>query len=85
MSFEEDFISIDEHEQKVGELELEHQNLEEEYHLVISIAAALILHLYYENWFLTIALPIVGYVLLRKFIAKRLFNKGFEKLEEENT
>ena len=78
MPEDNEIISTEDHETIVGELELMHQNLEEEYHLVICVLGAIILHLTYNNWWLTTLLPIVALIILRQFIAKRLFNRGIK-------
>ena len=72
----EELISVDDHESIVGELQNMHQNLEQEHHLFICVLGSIIIHLKYDNLWLTILLPIVTYIILRKFLAKKLFDRG---------
>ena len=69
-------MTEDEIESKIGELELMHEDLEQTYHVHVCALLAVILHLLYHNWILTIVAPIILLVAMRKFMAKKLFTNG---------
>ena len=80
MTKDEELITRDDHDSIVGELQLMHQNLEAEHHLFICVFGAIIMHLIYNNWWLTILLPISVFIVLRKFLAKKLFDQGVKEV-----
>ena len=69
-------MTKDEYESRLGELELMHEDLELEYHLFISLLAGISAGLYWQNWTVTLLVPVSMYVVLRIFFAKKLFSKS---------
>ena len=69
-------MTKDEYESRLGELELMHEDLELEYHLFISFLTGISAGLYWHNWIVTLLVPVLMYVVLRIFIAKKLFSKS---------
>ena len=63
-------------EERVSELELEYEELEQQYFLTVAVLFAFIIKLWLGSWFLAITLPITGYILAWKFLAKKPFSKG---------
>lgn len=74
-------MTKEEYENRLGELELMHEDLELEYHLIISFLAGISAGLYWQDWMVTLLVPITIYIVLRIFIAKRLFSKSLRMLQ----
>ena len=75
-----DFMNKDslptvEHDEKVTELKSEYETLEKTFWVTVSFLLAVIAHLLYQDWFLTIGVLIGVFFLGWRFLAKRPFSK----------
>ncbi len=78
-------ISTEEHNKKVIELKSEYETLEKSFWVTVSFLLAVIAHLLYQDWFLTIGVLLGVFFLGWKFLAKRPFtNNSNKKMDDLN-
>ena len=77
-------MDTEEHLEKVAELELQYEDLEQKYYLHICALIGIILHLYLGNWLVTIIFPLAVFTIFWKYLAKRPFTSNVGSIEEKN-
>ena len=76
-------LSTDELENRLGELELMYENLEETYWAHIGVLVGISTYLYWHVWYVSIAIG-VGLILIGcKFLSIRPFITGVADIEDE--
>lgn len=66
---------IDNLEQKIGELELDIESMEDTYSMVCGGMAALLSYCEWHSWMLSIGLWVITTFIFRTFVAKKPFTK----------
>ena len=75
-------MTEEEYESRLGELELMHEDLEQEYHLLASFLAGISAGFYWNDWLVTLLVPLSLYVVLRMFFAKKLFSNNIAHVSD---
>jgi uncharacterized membrane protein len=70
-----DSLPTVERDEKVTELKSEYETLEKTFWVTVSFLLAVIAHLLYQDWFLTIGVLIGVFLFGWRFLAKRPFSK----------
>jgi hypothetical protein len=70
-----DSLLSEQHDKKVTELKSEYETLEKTFWVTVSFLLAVIAHLLYQDWFLTIGVLIGVFFLGWRFLAKRPLTK----------
>ena len=76
MDTNKDSVSADEHKKKITDLKNEYEILEKSFWVTVSFLLAVIVHLLYKDWFLTIAVLMGVFFLGWRFLAKRPFSNN---------
>ncbi len=72
-------MTEDEFEERIGELELKYEELEQRFYILFTFLVGIGVHLQWHNWFITIFVAVLTYVIGWKFGAEKPFTKGIPK------
>ncbi len=78
-----DSMATEEHNKIIIELKREYETLEKSFWVTVSFLLAIIAHLLYNDWFLTIGILIGVFFLGWRFLAKRPFTNN-SRIEMDN-
>jgi hypothetical protein len=78
-----DSMATEEHNKIIIELKREYETLEKSFWVTVSFLLAVIAHLLYNDWFLTIGILIGVFFLGWRFLAKRPFTNN-SRIEMDN-
>ena len=70
----------EEYETRISELELQIETTERTNSMVYGMLFGLLAYFQWHNWFISIAIGVAIFLLVRKFIAKKPFTKGKPKV-----
>lgn len=69
-------LTAEEHQSRIGEIELMYEDLEETYWAHIGALCAIIAHLYWHNWYATVLMGVSIIFIGYKFLTIRPFTTG---------